>query len=567
MAETRIIEQSTPIYAELLTNGKIYRVPRFQRDYAWREEEWEDLWLDLCGLEQGDEQSHYLGYIVLQSADRLNFTIIDGQQRFATLSVLAMAVLKHLRELAEQGIEPEENSARIELLRNQFLGYKDPASLIPTSKLFLNRNNDDFYQSVLLRLRPPPGVELLKPSEKLLWQAGEFYYRAVKEHFGANLTGEALARLLSETVAQRLFFTMMRVGDEVSAYKVFETINARGGRLSSVDLLKNYLFSIVDQTSPAFLNEIERQWQWINNTLGTEDPTTFLRHYWNSRRPLARKDRLFKALKQSIRHDEDVFSLLGEMEKAVPDYLALANPNDSRWGREERRCIAALNLFNVPQCYSLLLIGYDKLDRSEFSRLLKILTAITFRYHVIGGLNPNTIEDVCNRAALKIFGGEAGACRRIFEELKPIYVDDESFRNDFSRKAINTTSSRDKQIVRYILFALENHLTNKDYDFEDTTATIEHILPEKLTAEWVNWFSAREHESNVYRLGNLTLLETSKNKECGNAPYDQKLPVYQTSVYRLTAQEVNYIEWTPGALHKRQEKMAKWAAAVWRVDF
>ncbi len=504
---------------------------------------------------------------MLQSDDRRNFTIIDGQQRFATLSILAMAVLKHFQELIDQGIEPEANSARLELLRNQFLGYKSPASLIPTSKLFLNRNNDDFYQSFLLRLRPPPDVHGLKPSENLLWQASEFFYQAIKQHLGAKLSGESLARLLSETVAQRLFFTITLLGDDLST---FETLNARGVRLSSADLLKNYLFSVVDRTSPFDLNEIERQWQWINNTLGTEDPTALLRHYWNSRHPLARKDRLFTAIKQSVRHDEEVFKLLGEMQRVAPVYVALSNPDDPRWSREERRCIAALNRFNVPQCYSLLLTSYDKLDRGEFSRLLKILTAITFRYHVIGGLNPNTIEEVCNHAALKIFGGEATACRQIFEELRPIYLDDEGFKNDFSSKTINTTSSRNKQIVRYILFALENHLTNKDYNFEDTTATIEHILPEKLTAEWINSFSVREvreHEAAVYRLGNLTLLEASKNRECGAAPFEDKLKIYQTSAYRLTAEETEYLEWTPTTLRLRQEKMAKWASAVWRVDF
>jgi hypothetical protein len=566
MAEMNIIEQSTPIYGELLANGRIYRVPRFQRDYSWREEEWEDLWLDLLAIERGEEQYHFMGYIVLQSDDRRNFTIIDGQQRFTTLSILAMAVLKHLQELIDQGVEPEENSARLELLRNQFLGYKDPALLIPTSKLFLNRNNDDFYQSFLLRLRTPPDVYAPKPSEKLLWQAGEFFYRAIKQYLGAKPSGESLARLLSETVAQRLFFTMVRVGDELSAYKVFETLNARGVRLSSADLLKNYLFSVVDRTGPAYIDKMERQWQWINNTLGTEDPTAFLRHYWNSRHPLARKDRLFMAIKQSVRKDEDVFKLLGEMEKAVLVYLALSNPNAPRWNRDERRFIAALELFNAPQCLSLLLIGYDRLDRNEFSRLLKIIVAITFRYLVIGGLNPNTMENACNRAALKISSGEINTCRQIFQELKPVYVDDESFANDFSRKEIDATSSRNKRIVRYILFAIENQLSGKDYDFEDTTATIEHILPENLTPDWVKLFPAKEHQAAVHRLGNLTPLEAAKNRDIGDAPYDQKLPVYQTSAYLMTSKETNYVEWSPRTLHKRQERMSKWASALWRVD-
>jgi hypothetical protein len=59
----------------------------------------------------------------------------------------------------------------------------------------------------------------------------------------------------------------------------------------------------------------------------------------------------------------------------------------------------------------------------------------------------------------------------------------------------------------------------------------------------------------------------SKNKLCGNALYEAKLKIYQTSAYRLTSQETNFAEWTPETLHKRQERMAKWANAVWRIDY
>jgi len=565
MAIINLLTTGTASFGDLLANGRIYRVPQFQRDYSWRDDEWEDLWFDILGLD--DEQSHYLGYVVLQSDDKQQFTIIDGQQRFATLSILALAVLKHLQELIEKGIEPNENNARVELLRSQFLGYQDPASLIPTSKLFLNKNNDDFYQSYLLRLREPAHMHVLKPSEQLLWQAFVYFYDAVKAHFGERISGQALAGLLNDTVARRLVFTTIRVSDDLSAYKVFETLNARGVRLSTTDLLKNYLFSRVAQTSAAELREAERQWQRINNILGPEDFSAFLRHYWNSCRPPERKSNLFKAIKRSVQNSEAVFDLLAALEKFAPVYLAFSRPADPIWDREQRKSITELDLFDASQCYSLLLSGYDKLDRSEFTRLLKICAVITFRHHVIGEMNPNTMEAVCNRAALKIRSGEATACRQIFQELTPIYVADESFKNDFSTKAINTSSGRGKKLARYILFSIENQLSNKDYDYEDGTATIEHILPENPGEQWEQFFSPEEEDSSVYRLGNLTLLEVSKNKECGNASYEDKLKIYQTSAYRLTAQETNFSEWTPETLRKRQERMARWATSVWRANY
>ena len=121
-----------------------------------------------------------MGYVVLQSDNNRSLTIIDGQQRITTLSILVLAVIKLLGDWADEGVAPEENKQRQKLLRDKFIGQTDPSSLITTSKLFLNRNNDDFYKSRLLRLRPPDNVRKLKPSQKLLWEAFEYFYEQLK---------------------------------------------------------------------------------------------------------------------------------------------------------------------------------------------------------------------------------------------------------------------------------------------------------------------------------------------------------------------------------------------------
>ncbi|MGZ8214367.1 MAG: DUF262 domain-containing protein, partial [Methylosarcina sp.] len=69
-------------YRKLISNGLTYRIPRFQRDYSWTEEEWEDLWADIMGtIQPGGESAHYMGYLVLQSQDEKSYDVIDGQQR------------------------------------------------------------------------------------------------------------------------------------------------------------------------------------------------------------------------------------------------------------------------------------------------------------------------------------------------------------------------------------------------------------------------------------------------------------------------------------------------------
>ena len=91
-------------FRKLIGNGLTYRIPRFQRDYSWTQEEWEDLWADIQGTHRADgETAHYMGYLVLQSADDKSFDVIDGQQRLTTISLIVLAILKNFERLIDNG--------------------------------------------------------------------------------------------------------------------------------------------------------------------------------------------------------------------------------------------------------------------------------------------------------------------------------------------------------------------------------------------------------------------------------------------------------------------------------
>ena len=142
---------------QLLGNGLTYRVPPFQRDYSWTDDEWDDLWLDILGLfDEDGESAHYMGYLVLQSSDSKQFEIIDGQQRITTLSVLILAALANLKDLVAAGKDAANNQLRIDALQNSYIGYVDPVSLVARSKLELNRHNNKFYQTYLAPLAQIP---------------------------------------------------------------------------------------------------------------------------------------------------------------------------------------------------------------------------------------------------------------------------------------------------------------------------------------------------------------------------------------------------------------------------
>jgi len=102
-------------------------------------------------------------------------------------------------------------------------------------------------------------------------------------------------------ITERLLFISVRVQDELSAYTVFETLNARGLELSEPDLLKNYLLSLADRLSKSQMDPLLRQWNRIASKVGNARLPEFLRHHLNSRREYVRQKDLFKTIKAMSR--------------------------------------------------------------------------------------------------------------------------------------------------------------------------------------------------------------------------------------------------------------------------
>lgn len=563
MSVNELFKMHEATWKDLLSNGKIYHVPRYQRDYSWSEEDWEDLWSDIKDI-RDENGLHYMGYIVFRTLENGHREIIDGQQRFATLSILALAVIKHLMELAEKNHDAEANTQRSGLLRQTFLNYKDPASLHPSSKLFLNRNNNDFYLSHLLLLREPPSINKLSPSQKRLWDAFRFFHRKIKDDFGSP-PGPALADFLSNTVGDRLRFTAIEVLDELNAYKIFETLNARGVKLSSTDLLKNHIFSMVAKGGESDLEEAERRWQVINETLETKDLPTFARTYWNSCHDLARKNELFRRIKTATAGPVEAFELLDRMERQAPRYVALGNPADSLWEDFHRSHVSALNIMEVTHWHPLALSAWERLEGDEMKLLLRMCEVIAFRYNAIGSRNPKYMESAYSKAAVAVSQGRARGWREVYSILKSdTEVMDDAFKNDFTLKSLNSRAGRWNKLIKYILFSLEEKLAGQTLNREDPDVIVEPILPEGASQAWAETFPVEIQSSYLYRIGNFTLLEREFDQ--GDRTYDAKASDYRKSRFQLTRKHSVYSEWTPEVLHKRQQELANLAVQVWRLD-
>ena len=567
MATGHLLDTKTISLNDILGNGKIYRVPQFQRDYSWQQDNWEDLWNDI-ELAAETKRPHYMGSVVLQSTNGKEYLIIDGQQRFTTLTIITLAIINGIQKLVEKGIEVAENSERIDILMRQYIGQKDPASLTYSSKLFLNENNDGFFQNRLIAFKEPINVRKLSDSEKLMWDAYIFFKQKIAQRF-KNEDGAKYALFLNNIAGELMMFIQITVQDELNAYTVFETLNSRGIELTSTDLLKNYLFSLV-AASETDLRQIKSQWKKIIDTIGLKEFPNFLRYFLLATRKQITKEYLFKEVKNFVKTGQAVFELLDKLEFYAYNYMALGNADDESWNtdKENRSAINVLRLFKVIQWKPLLMVGLERLNPADFKRLLQSVLVISYRYNVIAKMQTNEMEKTYSKAAINLYKGESNNIIAILNDIKSLYLKDEDFKSYFSLKQFNTNNSTDKKLVRYTLYKLEAQENDgNSYDFEIDNGTIEHILPESYPELWHNDFTEEEFERNVFMIGNMTLLEPIKNsKEAGDKNFDTKKKVYATSKYAITKKIIDP-QWTAQNIKGRQAHLGKLATGTWNVQF
>jgi hypothetical protein len=153
----------------------------------------------------------------------------------------------------------------------------------------------------------------------------------------------------------------------------------------------------------------------------------------------------------------------------------------------------------------------------------------------------------------------------IMGAMKPIYISDPAFKAAFGEKIIKTTNTRNKRVVRYLLCALEKHLSSQDYDADSDSFNIEHILPQNPGDGW-DAFQDEETDALIYRLGNMTLMQSGPNRDAGNGTFAGKKSSYAASTFAITQKvAADNADWTPERIFARQNWMATQASAIWRI--
>uniref|UniRef100_UPI000474DE7E HNH endonuclease family protein n=1 Tax=Rhodococcus sp. R1101 TaxID=1170698 RepID=UPI000474DE7E len=129
-------------------------------------------------------------------------------------------------------------------------------------------------------------------------------------------------------------------------------------------------------------------------------------------------------------------------------------------------------------------------------------------------------------------------------------------------------------VRKYVLLRLDELLSNASgVSYDHPRISVEHVLPQnpKVGSDWMKWFKAAEREFWTHRLGNLVLLNRTKNASAGNYDFDRKKTQYFTAKYgvasfAITTQVLQQKKWTVDVLEERQKELVGMLTQEWKLE-
>jgi hypothetical protein len=556
------IEFEKETIGHILNSRKNLQVPTNQRSYAWKKEHVEDLYKDLNGAITERQEEYFLGAIVVVSDGGKALCIYDGQQRLATSMILIGAIRDFFYRSGDK--------RTAETVATESLRSITRKTLQPETHFGLSGDDNEFFVNCILRDPDDAERRSSKPddkkeSHKLILEAAEVAKRHV-ESITANLQPEQKSRLLHEWLdfldtGARVIW--VEVKDDKTAFKIFETMNDRGLKLSAADLLKNYLYSLGQNKKPV----IVQKWQGMSAVLESLGPdygdiVDYIRYYWIAKHGHTRTNVLFDRVKSEVNNEANAVSWITDVELQAHNYVALYSSSHDAWNGyhpEIRANVETLRFLGVSQVRPMLLAAFAKLSKKEMEKLLRAAVNWSVRV-LLSGVPSGTLEGYYSRMAKEITDGEVKKIDELTKELLVIIPSDEKFRG-----AVATANVPNAQFARYYLRVLQIQADGQGEQYVPNSGkpvTLEHILPVKPGPEWAH-IAPEDAKANYNRLGNLALLDGDCNSTIGNVGYETKKPALKSSPFSLTQEAAKYSQWTLNEIGYRQEHLADLAVKAW----
>lgn len=529
---------------------KKYIVPRYQREYSWGDYELKEFFNDIVTNIVFDEKNnklkdteYYFGNLLFVgdfAGNSKSLDIIDGQQRITTFTIFLSILAKKFYEINENKIgdviweyimakddDGNEYAVLVNDTPNPYFQY-----LVQTKDL--NNNSP-----IAPRMEEEDNIKKAYTyfSKEL---SKSTLTKTFKNVFNKQFEYVDLLKALRDQLINS-FIICIWTTDLSHAGKIFETLNAKGKELASIDLIKNNIFEKLSKTQPT--DDALNKWKTIIRNLSSEENrismSTFFRHYWISKYKKCTENKLYDQFLRTFskKNANEYSKFLEDLIINSKVYMSIIKPKIEDYnGRVEKRYIVQSlqninNVFNVTQTRVILLsilTTYHNglISDKQLKKILNYIENFHFVYTGLCTLRPNKLENTYSKFAILLRESKSKddsdkIINDLIKEMNKSFPKYSLFKENFLSKLTFTKQEKYANILtKYVVNKLENYFSERDVNRDD--ASIEHIISEDANNEI------------TLSIGNLILLETKINNEIpsGSTFEEKTLKFYDKSSYK-----------------------------------
>lgn len=550
--------------AKIFSDDYVFTIPGYQRPYAWGREQAQELLDDLLGAlatapaQLSDAAPYFLGSIVLIKTEAApEATVVDGQQRLTTLTLLLSAI--------RATVDDDE-------LQKDITGcIYEKGSLVKGTqaryRLLLRERDRDFFRQYV---QHENGLQALAQVNTVLPDAQRRLCANAQVFLDVltKMAPEDLVRLV-QFVITRCYLVTVATPDLDSAYRIFGVLNSRGLDLSATDILKA---EIIGGIAPALRDTYTKKWEDQEDDLGRDEFGDLFSHIRMVYRKAKPQGTLLKEFKEHVAPAKQPQSFVDEvllpMAKAFSE-LRDADYASTRHAEQVNEYLRWLNRLEfkdwVPpalrffvqhrQHPDAVLAFFRDLERLGYSMLARK-----------AGVN-----DRIERFAALTSAIEAGADLSL--DTSPLQLSQEEQYQAYSALSGPLYETHSPRALALLLLRLDHLLSDGSASYQHDVVSVEHVMPQQPApnSQWATWVPDKAaHQLWVHRLGNLALLSRKKNSSASNRDFGWKKSAYfskgGTTTFALTTQVLQHEDWTAEVMQQRQDALLATLEVHWRLQ-
>jgi len=544
--------QQLPVYQFLEGSDKSFIIPVYQRDYSWTKVNCQKLWEDLTSLSLNNKTDYFLGTIVAIGSGFQEYTIIDGQQRLTTISILLIALQKFLEK------KDFKNDGEIVLVQqlSDFLINKYSPEKNERIRLKPNKQDKEYFEKLFLNSNN------LDPSSNIVCNYNFFYEKISSGTLNPQQIFEAFRKL------KIVLIDLVRGQDDPQL--IFESLNSTGVDLTAGDLIRNYILMDLEPIQ----QELIYKKYWIQIEKMVIDIAEFIRNYLIFKLKVwVKKDDVYYIFKKfsSDNFYKDKESILQDLLYFADIYSKLIQ-SQNHSNKIINKELVRLSKLEFTVCHPYLLDVFHELNNKNISEeivanILITIESYAFRKILVDnttqGLNKLFItlaRDIKKEASWQEDYINILNYILLEKRISQRFPDNEEFENALINKEIYKLQSKNRN---FLLESLENF--ESAYPIDLNELTVEHIMPQTLTKDWKNklgdnWQDV--YNKYLHTLGNLSL--TAKNAELSNNSFENKQQIdFQTSKLTLNFKLDGLDTWNEERILDRAKSLIRNAKDIW----